>query len=568
MGDANVESKMAAPLGASVLAIILSVTFIGLRLFTRGHTKQSLWVDDYLAITSFWIILGTAVTIAIMTRYGLGNHLSVLSDDTILLYRRTQFVVTVLYTVGLFTIKMTFLFQYLRILGDAWRTYRKFMVATLLIGLWAMSEFWVNVFRCAPIQGAWDSSIPSMCIPNGPYQYVYIAGDIISAIAVVLFPVMFMRQVTIGWAEAAVLAAVYSLGLFVVVLQFVRLHFVDLGDDFTWTFADRASLMITELSIALLCICAPLLHPLAEHFLPQWFHTFDFEKEETKDVSQFWPRDMEQTQKKRRTFSLGKTGVSGNGFDADLDFETEPRQKNINHTPREGLDDLPPLTRRDNSGDLSDEVIGLSSARRGMNRTSFIRGMSEADFRKLGPKLSPKLRGKQKFDQSPRPGSGRTITSQSSRPPSASYRRSMASTDVLGSPATVIHPPSAILQVNSGRPVLVTAPLRRHSTDVEERRSSLKRVSGHQQRHSTDAGEERRSSLTRASMQPQPHYSLPQRPSSNSSSISKRTPTYNLFAHSPPVREGQPRPSLRLQTDQGFGGRVEENFRRQQDGEK
>ncbi|KAL5938842.1 hypothetical protein ACKVV1_009522 [Pyricularia oryzae] len=407
MADRNSESKASAPLGAVVFAIILSATF-------------------------------------------------------------ARFAATVLYTVGLFTVKMTFLLQYLRILGDDWRAYRKFLASTLLIGLWAMSEFWVNVFVCIPVEGIWDSRIASSCIPNGPYQYVYISLDIVSAIAIFLFPIMFLRHIVIGWPEAVILAVVFTFGLFVVVLQFVRFQYVNLGSDFTWTFADRASLMISELAVGLFCTCVPLLHPLAERIFPEWFCTFAYENSDENHTKPPPSGDVEKSHRKRphhHNVASGTKGASSSSIGSGVARDGGSRQKNRNHAPRERLEDPNPPLRRDDSGDMSDDIMGLQSALKGLKRLSFNRSQSEADVRR-----SPQHRNsKELAGRSSRLGVDRTHTSPYMQSPTLGWELSSSPVEKQPEiPTVVVRPPQSPVQTSKGRGTPVVPSTRQSLGDGNE----------------------------------------------------------------------------------------------------
>ncbi|TLS26390.1 hypothetical protein PpBr36_04760 [Pyricularia pennisetigena] len=471
MAERITESKASTPLGVAVFAIVLSAIFVALRVYTRIYAKTSFWLDDYFTIVSFFVLLGAVVGVGIMTEFGLGKHIETVADDDVLLFKRARFVTTVLYTIGLLTIKMTFLLQYLRMLGDEWRAYRKFLASALLIGLWAMSEVWVNVFICIPVEGIWNSSISSSCIPNGPYQYVYISLDVISAIAVFLFPIMFLRHMIIGWPEAVALAAVFTLGIFVVVLQFVRLQYVNLGRDFTWTFAERASLMVSEMAIALLCTCVPLLHPLAYRLFPRWFCTFGYENGDRNNKS---PRrgDMEKSHdnshhKHHDNITLGTKGWSSSGFGCGFLRDAGSQQKNQNHTPHEALDDGRPSLRRDDSGDMSDDIMGLQSALRGLKRISFNRSQSDDD---AGRSPQPQ-NSREQATQSSRPGMGRTHCSPYMQSPTLGWERSGSSMDVpQKNPTAAARPPPSSMPTNKGRQTTVASSRRQSLRDENEAR--------------------------------------------------------------------------------------------------
>lgn len=420
--------KQSAPLGAVAFAVALSTAALVLRLAARRCGRTRLWTDDYLAIALFLSIVATGVAVCFMIGSGLGRHAWTLTKDELRLYLRAYYVTTAFYYLGLFTAKMTFLFQYQKLLVSAWCQDRWFLVTTGVIGVTSFAEFVINLFACVPLEGFWNPAVDARCIPEQPYRYVFVGVDAIGALFILLLPAFFMHTVSVGRPEAIVIAVVYALGLFVVILQFVRVRYVDLGVNFTWVNADRAALMMAELSVALLCSCTLLLHPLAEHLIPRWFCTLEFDRWDTGNNAGIGHaygsrptgdamRTLESPifdhrilgfhashqQRQRRpsisplgneyTTALYPQSRSGFGpFPTDKStirsFDSGPRilmQKMLNHTPRNY--DKPPLrrppvdstqatrqrqTRRvDDSGDASDDIMGLQSARRGLRHTSF-----------------------------------------------------------------------------------------------------------------------------------------------------------------------------------------------------
>ncbi|KAI6363643.1 hypothetical protein MCOR25_005821 [Pyricularia grisea] len=316
-----------------------------------------------------------------------------------------------------------------------------------------MSEFWVNVFICIPVEGIWDSSVATSCIPNGPYQYVYISLDIVSAIAIFLFPIIFLRHMMIGWPEAFVLSVVFTLGLFVVVLQFVRLQYINLGSDFTWNFADRAALMISELAVAVLCTCIPLLHPLAMRFWPQWFCTIRYLNGNENNLKPPHSEDTEKVhhvQTHHHQITLGTKDASSSGLGFGLPHEVAgSRPKNRNNTPCDALDDVfGSSPRRGDSGDMSDDIMGLQSALRGLKRLSFNRSQSDGDARKL----SQHRDSRELARQSPRPDMGRTRTSPYMQSPTLGWERSGSPVDLQPkNPTVAARRAKSPMQMTKGR---------------------------------------------------------------------------------------------------------------------
>ncbi|CCF36142.1 hypothetical protein CH063_07776 [Colletotrichum higginsianum] len=61
-------------LGVTSMCMVIATSVLALRLWTRFHVVKKIGVDDYAATFSLLSVLGCGISIAVMTRYGLGRH--------------------------------------------------------------------------------------------------------------------------------------------------------------------------------------------------------------------------------------------------------------------------------------------------------------------------------------------------------------------------------------------------------------------------------------------------------------------------------------------------------------
>ena len=88
---------------------------------------------------------------------------------------------------SIFAVKMTFLFQYYRVL--AINNMRRVYLATMVVvGGWSVSQIVLQFVLCIPLSKFWQFTPGGTCIPNYPYRYVNAAGNIITDIMVFLLP--------------------------------------------------------------------------------------------------------------------------------------------------------------------------------------------------------------------------------------------------------------------------------------------------------------------------------------------------------------------------------------------
>lgn len=88
-------------------------------------------------------------------------------------------------TIGM--IKLSVLFMYIRIFPA-----RKFRVAAIVLGVitvaWIIGVACVSVIQCAPIERAWDTSIPGACINAKDFFIANAVPNIVTDVIIIILP--------------------------------------------------------------------------------------------------------------------------------------------------------------------------------------------------------------------------------------------------------------------------------------------------------------------------------------------------------------------------------------------
>jgi hypothetical protein len=116
-----------------------------------------------------------------------------------------------MYCSGLMFLKMTFLFQYYRVLAVQHMRI-VYLVSMFIVGGWAFSQVMVGIFTCNPISGFWDQTIEAKCIPNIPQWYINAAGNIITDVAVFCLPLPALWKLQLAKSSRLMLIGIFSLG--------------------------------------------------------------------------------------------------------------------------------------------------------------------------------------------------------------------------------------------------------------------------------------------------------------------------------------------------------------------
>ncbi|KAL2134420.1 hypothetical protein VTI74DRAFT_259 [Chaetomium olivicolor] len=111
------EDRSGTVISSVTFCLLWSTLMVGLRLSTRGAVIKQLGTDDYMCLAALLVIYGTGVAIAHMITFGLGKHIYAVSQANIPFYLRDFYISIVLYCASLLFVKLTFLFQYYRVLA-------------------------------------------------------------------------------------------------------------------------------------------------------------------------------------------------------------------------------------------------------------------------------------------------------------------------------------------------------------------------------------------------------------------------------------------------------------------
>ncbi|KAF9871864.1 hypothetical protein CkaCkLH20_10798 [Colletotrichum karsti] len=280
------ESRQTLIVG--VTAFVLSVAFlaVSIRTYTRALMLRQFGLDDWTAIFTFvsqWprlfkvdnllilfpqlLIFACGFSVAINTKNGFGTHVYFLNPDQIKSYLRTFYITIVFYNAALAGIKMTFLFQYYRVLAIQ-KMKKVFIACMILVGGWSISQILVEIFICTPIPTFWDADVKGTCIPNYPQWYINAAGNIITDLIVFVLPLPVIGNLKLAPGQKYVLLGIFCLGFFTCTISFVRIRFLHQAEDFTWENVETAGWSIGELCCGLTCACLPTFRPLVSKFIP------------------------------------------------------------------------------------------------------------------------------------------------------------------------------------------------------------------------------------------------------------------------------------------------------------
>ncbi|KAL6406546.1 integral membrane protein [Ilyonectria robusta] len=261
------QSRSNTVIGVVVLCQFLATLITGLRLWTRRVILNQLGIDDCFAALTLVVTLLCSTFVLLEIQYGLGKHVSAVKTTDLPKFRKMFYFSIMFYNLSMVFVKLTFLFQYYRVLAT--QEMRKIYIAVIAVVTgWTLSQVFVSIFGCWPISGFWDDSIGARCIPTQPYWYINAAGHILTDIVILVLPIPAISRLNLPRRQRYILMGIFCLGFFTVAISIIRTTHLGEQSDLTWDNVTSALWSVSELTSALVCACLATLRPFFSSYFP------------------------------------------------------------------------------------------------------------------------------------------------------------------------------------------------------------------------------------------------------------------------------------------------------------
>ena len=88
-----------------------------------------------------------------------------------------------------------------------------YSIAILVVAGWGISQIFVKIFMCRPIEASWIPSVPAVCLHSGITGYVNAIGDILTALAIFIIPMPVLKHLNLPRTERVLLTGIFIIGL-------------------------------------------------------------------------------------------------------------------------------------------------------------------------------------------------------------------------------------------------------------------------------------------------------------------------------------------------------------------
>ncbi|KAF7856285.1 hypothetical protein EAF04_009813 [Stromatinia cepivora] len=257
-------------LGPSVISVMwietfAAAVFVGLRMYTRYYIVQAIGYDDWLILASILLFIGYTSFCTVAAVYGLGSHFSDLTAAQFVLSNKMEVAGQTCNIIAIATSKSSVAVFLLRLVVVPW--HKAFLWAcitsTFIVCIICAT---LGFFQYSPFAAVFDPSIShtvnfdftANAIFTGSYTAMM---DFVLA----LFPWCFLAGVQIKRKEKLTISFGLTLGVFAGICGVVRA--TELGGlasrtDYTYDTVPLVLWGSSELLVAIVCACIPVLRPL------------------------------------------------------------------------------------------------------------------------------------------------------------------------------------------------------------------------------------------------------------------------------------------------------------------
>ncbi|KAI0479825.1 hypothetical protein F4859DRAFT_529959 [Xylaria cf. heliscus] len=248
--------------------VTLSAVAVSMRVVARLHAKIAVWWDDFIIALSFLGSIAFAAITWAVKPHGLGTDIWAVPFDDITLILKALYILFLLYITSRDLVRLSILLFYQRIFGHIPIARRLIQFTFVLIIACCAAFDFAIIFGCTPIDyfwTKWDGQHHGHCIStNGIFwagAFVVIAIDV----WIILIPLPFIARLNLSLRKRLLSGAMFTFGIFVVVVSLYRLRTINrftLSRNPTADFVDVGIWSGLELYVGIICACLPNFHHL------------------------------------------------------------------------------------------------------------------------------------------------------------------------------------------------------------------------------------------------------------------------------------------------------------------
>ncbi|KAK9423793.1 hypothetical protein SUNI508_03809 [Seiridium unicorne] len=282
------SNKKSTLMGLTITFMFLSWSFVSFRLWVRFRIVKSPWWDDLFVI--LYLITGSLGSVALLMSisFGAGQHMLLLTVGQAGKYLVAFYMFNACLDLAATFIKLSLLFQYLRIFERGTWPYKASLATIVLVTLWGLAYSILALFPCWPVSDFWYSPADAKCWGYGAWStaelvgtfYSHTAMNMILDIIILAIPFHLYFKSDMTYKMRMGLLALLLMGALVNFLSIWRLQTLvehQAGryptHDPTWYGPISLLLATLECDCASICASVPIFWPVLSPYLGAIFVT-------------------------------------------------------------------------------------------------------------------------------------------------------------------------------------------------------------------------------------------------------------------------------------------------------
>ncbi|CDM30642.1 hypothetical protein DTO013E5_2422 [Penicillium roqueforti] len=250
---------------STCFAFILSTTAVGFRIISRKINGSGLFVDDWLIIIALIFEYGISIAGVVLLYNGLGTHIVEISPEQLVIYLKTLFTGSILYTGCIASIKLSILMLYRRLFPVKSMKYAVSIVSLIVI-LWAACGILAGCFICIPTEKLWHPMLPGGCMNLSKFYYGLQVPNIATDAIILLMPMHIVWNLPISKVQKLGLSGIFILGVLTLIFDIIRLvvliQLSTQGEDITYNQVPASVWTCIEPAVGIVAACLSNMRPL------------------------------------------------------------------------------------------------------------------------------------------------------------------------------------------------------------------------------------------------------------------------------------------------------------------
>ncbi|KAL8420506.1 hypothetical protein RB594_003338 [Gaeumannomyces avenae] len=250
----------------TIICPSIALLLVALRIYTRAfYLVKKIFVEDYAIVVAMVFSIIVSVFIVLAFSNGAGRHFETVSPEEWMRIRKFAPCVHISYSAAHFLLKLSIVFQYMRISVMNFEKRLCYALAAIL-ACGFLSFFITSLVLCRPFYAIWTPNVPgAVCINVTVSMTANQIFFFVMDFTILIVPFFILRHLTIPWPQRILLGFVLALGAMASIVSVLRLLVIKqstTSTDKTWDSVPSGLYGVIEINVGIACSCIVTLRPL------------------------------------------------------------------------------------------------------------------------------------------------------------------------------------------------------------------------------------------------------------------------------------------------------------------